>query len=94
MSYSALTTDETTAGKPGKQSLFRKIKDNFDYLYSLIASQSAGAGVPNGSFEIDSDSDGVPDNWTRSLYSGGAGMKNIVRITYYTAEQVEISSED
>ncbi len=148
MSYNALTTTETTAGKPGKQSLFRKIKDNFDYLYSLVMSQSAGAGVPNGSFEIDSDSDGVPDNWTQSLYSGGAGaiettspahgaqaykfthpggagngggsltsgyleispnldyvlryitwasaagMKNIVRITYYTAAKVEISSED
>ena len=29
--------------------------------------------IPNGSFEIDSDSDGIPDEWERGLYPGGEG---------------------
>ena len=29
--------------------------------------------VPNGSFEIDSDNDGIPDGWTMGLYTGGTG---------------------
>lgn len=29
--------------------------------------------IPNGSFEIDSDSDGVPDGWERGFLPGGAG---------------------
>jgi hypothetical protein len=32
-----------------------------------------GDGVPNGSFEIDSDADDIPDSWSRSLYPGGSG---------------------
>ncbi|MBT9175247.1 MAG: hypothetical protein DDT22_00921 [candidate division WS2 bacterium] len=34
----------------------------------------AGMGqVPNGSFEIDVNNDGIPDGWTRHLYPGGIG---------------------
>lgn len=42
---------------------------------NLEASSSAtGADnlILNGSFEDDADADGVPDNWTKTLYSGGA----------------------
>jgi hypothetical protein len=50
----------------------QNIKDNFDALNTSITSAIEGV-VPNGSFEIDSDSDGIPDNWTRYQYSGGTG---------------------
>jgi hypothetical protein len=33
--------------------------------------QSLKSDIPNGEFEIDSDSDGIPDNWTASTYPGG-----------------------
>ena len=72
MAYSALTTAETASGKPWAQAKTRKLKDNFDYLYGLIGS-SAAVGIPNGSFEIDADADGVPDSWTKNLYAGGTG---------------------
>lgn len=70
MSYQAITTDEVSGDKPGTDSLFSKIKDNFDYLYALSGDV---IDVPNGTFEIDADADGIPDNWTRSLYAGGSG---------------------
>lgn len=41
------------------------LKVGFDTLMGL-------AGVRNGSFENDSDSDGIPDNWARTLYTGGS----------------------
>jgi hypothetical protein len=71
MSYSAITTAEIAVKKPVTNALMTKFKDNFDYLYS----EAGGAPqLPvNGSFETDTDSDGIPDNWTRSLYSGGSG---------------------
>lgn len=72
MSYSALTAAEIASGKPVTADLWQKVKDNLDYLYGLIGTQAA-IGVQNGSFEIDSDSDGVPDGWTKSLYAGGSG---------------------
>jgi len=122
-----------------------KVKGNLEHLYSQTIQQGF---PPNGSFEIDSDEDGVPDLWTRSLYPGGsgvfettnpahgaqaykfihpggsgngggyltsdyieissvleyllsfilwasvAGMKNIVRIEYFTAAKASISTED
>lgn len=70
MSYQAITTDEVTGDKPGTDSLFLKIKNNFDYLYSLAGDV---IDIPNGTLEIDADADGIPDNFTRSLYSGGSG---------------------
>ncbi|MBI5343971.1 MAG: hypothetical protein HZB83_01300 [Deltaproteobacteria bacterium] len=69
MSYNAITTTEIQTGKPSKQSLWQKVKDNFEYFFS---STSGASGIRNGSFEIDSDSDGIPDNWTRYLYPGGS----------------------
>jgi hypothetical protein len=44
------------------------VKDNFDYLFG----QTTPGGLLNGSFEYDTDADGIPDNWTRFLYSGGS----------------------
>jgi len=69
MGYDAILSSEVDVDSPGKAELFQKIKDNFDYLYSLIGGP---VEVPNGSFEIDTDADGVPDNWTLNLYAGGS----------------------
>jgi hypothetical protein len=71
MSYKALTTAEIAVKKPVTNALMTKVKGNFDYLYS----EAGGAPqLPvNGSFETDTDGDGIPDNWTRSLYPGGSG---------------------
>lgn len=145
MAYSAITDAEIAVGKPIRPPMV-KVKDNFEYLYSQTG---APPMLPiNGSFELDTDSDGEPDNWTQSLYSGGsaglettspadgaqaayfthpggagngggyltsdyiecsqvatywlyfihwataAGMKNIVRISYFTAAKVAVSSSD
>ena len=60
MAYSPITTTEITVGKPTKRSLWQKLKDNFDYLFG----QTTPGGLLNGSFEYDSDGDGIPDNWT------------------------------
>jgi len=69
--FTALTYDEILEKKPFRTALLRKIKDDLDYLYGLIGSGTGSSGVPNGSFEIDSDGDGVPDSWTKNLYPGG-----------------------
>lgn len=76
MAFTSLTEEETAAGAPGSEPLFRKILDNFDALNGQIGSL-ASIDIPNGSFEIDSDSDGQPDSWTRSMYPGGTGGKNV-----------------
>ncbi len=71
MAFSALTAAEVTAGAAWTDTTCQKIKDDFDYLYGLVGTLSS-IGVANGSFEIDSDADGVPDNWVKALYAGGA----------------------
>lgn len=68
MAYNPITTAEIAVGKPTKRSLWQKLKDNFDYLFG----QTTPGGLLNGSFEYDSDADGIPDNWTRTLYPGGS----------------------
>lgn len=42
------------------------------FLFGQIGT-IASTGVQNGSFEVDSDGNGQPDNWTLSTYLGGAG---------------------
>lgn len=60
MAYEALTTVDADVDKPVRAETMQKIKDNFDYLYGV---QSSPNDLINGSLEIDSDGDGVPDNW-------------------------------
>jgi hypothetical protein len=70
--YEPITNNEIQVKKPVRSEWGQKVKDNFDYLYG-IASSFVGSGiVPNGSFEVDSDNDGVPDNWALNLYPGGS----------------------
>jgi hypothetical protein len=71
VAFNSIPSAWIVSGRFAIQSLWQYIKDNFDYLYTTIGGLSA-VDVPNGSFEIDSDSDGVPDRWTISLYPGGA----------------------
>lgn len=45
-----------------------------DDINVSTTSSTSGSGnlATNGSFETDSDADGIPDNWTRTLYTAGA----------------------
>jgi hypothetical protein len=66
------TLAEIAAGKAviGPSGFGQKTVDSLQELNSKI---SGGMLLPpNGSFEIDSNEDGIPDNWTRSLYPGGS----------------------
>ncbi len=73
MAWDPLSLTDLQSGKPVKaQGFAQKIYNCLNYLYGIIGALSS-TGMPNGSFEIDSDSNGVPDNWTRTLYPGGTG---------------------
>ncbi len=69
MAYVAMSSLEVQVDQPVNSGMMTKIKDNFDFLYSQTAGQ---AGLNNPSFEVDADNDKVPDNWTKSLFAGGA----------------------
>jgi hypothetical protein len=69
MAFDALTSAEIAAGKPASQTLFQKIKDCLDFLYG--AAGASANSIQNGSFEIDSDADGVPDGGVQYTYPGG-----------------------
>jgi hypothetical protein len=71
MAFYSVPQDWIGVGKALVQSLFQRMKDDLDWLYAVVGSASAG-DIPNGSFEIDSDNDGVPDNVTVELYPGGS----------------------
>ncbi len=72
--FDPITETEITPGQPivGLGGFGEKAKENFDYLYGAVTG-SAVSGLPNNSFEVDSDSDGTPDGWTKNLYAGGSG---------------------
>lgn len=82
MVWNPIQSSEIQVKKPNKQSLWQKVKDDLDHLYSQLGSAAAGSGVPNGSFEIDSDADGVPDQWTKNLYPGGTGAIEMTDIAH------------
>jgi len=70
MAFNSIPQAWIASGMFAVQSLFQYIKDNFDTLYSFVVGSTA-SDIPNGSFEIDSDTDGIPDNWTQNLLPGG-----------------------
>jgi len=70
MGWRDITDAEMEAGRFARP-VADKLKDNFEYLYGALVGKQHDP--PNGSFEIDSDGDGVPDSWSRELYSGGSG---------------------
>lgn len=68
MAWDAIDSNEIEVGDPITAELMTKIKGNMDYLYGQTGAQ---LGIPNGSFEIDSDADGVADSWSSTAYTGG-----------------------
>lgn len=68
MPYTILS--KPAAGDATRKSLADALIDNDAYLYSLLSALQSQF-VPNGSFELDGDSDGIPDQWARTLYTGG-----------------------
>lgn len=73
MAFNSVPQGWIAVGKALVQSLFQRMKDDLDWLYSGIGGLAA-ANVPNGSMEIDGDADNVPDNWDRNLYPAGNGV--------------------
>lgn len=61
-----------TTSNPISKTWGQKVLDCLLWLYGLIGSTSP-EGIPNGSAEVDSDSNGVPDNWEYGDYPGGTG---------------------
>ena len=50
----------------------RQLWNSAKWLYGQIGTL-ATSQVQNGSFEVDSNDDGQPDNWTLNTYPGGSG---------------------
>ena len=73
MPFTAITAEQVAVDAPYTSELGTTIKDDLDYLNANVA---APTDVSNGGFEVDNDSDDVPDNWTVGLYTGGAGAFN------------------
>ncbi len=67
MPYTSLS--KPSVGDATRKSLIDGVIDNQEYLKGQT--DLAVPGIPNGSFEFDTDSDGIPDSWTRTLYTGG-----------------------
>lgn len=59
------------AGDAGRKSLIDAIIDDLLFLNSISSSLNS-ATLPNGSFELDSDADGIPDEWARTLFTNGS----------------------
>jgi hypothetical protein len=63
-----------TIGDPTKKSHYDAISTWITYLNSQLGIvNSAGSILTNGSFETDSDSNGVPDGWSKLNQTGGSG---------------------
>jgi hypothetical protein len=85
MAFEPISASEIDVKKPITKSLWEKVKNSLDFLNGQVSGQFLGNQIPNGSFEIDSDGDGVPDGWTRSLYPGGAGGRDTANAAHGAA---------
>ena len=71
MPYTAIT--KPSVGDPTKKTAFADaVVDNLDYLNSQLTYTTGGTRILNGSFEQDTDADGVPDGWAKTLFTGGS----------------------
>lgn len=60
-------------GDPTTKDFADEVIDNLNFLNSQVGASGGITNIPNGSFENDGDSDGVPDSWTQvDGSSGGA----------------------
>jgi hypothetical protein len=71
MPWTAITNP--TQGDPTRKSLIDTIIANLAYLFGRSNSVT---NIVNASFEDDTDSDGIPDGWTRTLFSGGTFLRD------------------
>lgn len=80
MPFDPITNAEIQSGQPviGPGGFGQKTKENFDFLNGQIGSVAAN-DILNGSFEVEDDAiSGVPANWDRTLFPGGAGAFDTV----------------
>lgn len=75
MPFVPITTAEIQSGQPviGPVGFGQKTKENFDFLNGQIGSLEAQT-ILNGSFEVEEGATGIPANWERTLFPGGAGV--------------------
>ena len=69
MAFQSIPAADIAVDKFVTEDVMEIIKDDLDYLYSKTI---FGTDPANGSFEVDSDSDGTPDSWDIELYPGGS----------------------
>lgn len=74
MAFDSILTAEIASGQPviGPGGFGQKTKDNFDFLNGQIGSLATD-DILNGSFEVEDGATGIPANWDRTLFAGGAG---------------------
>lgn len=66
------TISKPAVGDPTRKTAFADaVIDNFAYLKSVSDTVLSSTAILNGSFESDTDADGVPDSWTFTPYTGG-----------------------
>jgi len=71
MAYTAIS--KPAVGDPIKKTaLIDALIDNDAYLKAGIDAIRYETVILNGSFEADTDADGIPDEWSRTLYTGGS----------------------
>lgn len=68
---SFVTVTKPSVGEPTRKPLVDLIIDNLTDLNARLSAFATSA-IANGSFEFDADGDGIPDGWTRTLYTGGS----------------------
>lgn len=73
MAYIAITPP--AQGDPTKASLASALAGNDAYFFQQVAGIKA-LGIPNGSYELDSDADGIPDGWVRTVSGGVTGARD------------------
>jgi hypothetical protein len=59
-------------GDPTRASWANNVADTIADLEAQIGAISSSGGLPNGSFELDNDTDLEPDGWTVTDFSGGS----------------------
>ena len=63
-------------GDATRKSLIDTVIDNLVYLYNSLSVLTASS-IVNPSFELDTDSNGIPDSWTRTLFTGGTSTLDL-----------------
>lgn len=70
---------EPEVGDPTYRQFALDVIANFEFLNGQIGGGSDDS-IPNGSFEIDTNEDGTPDNWTIVSYAGGGNFGRSVAV--------------